>query len=58
MKTITLDDEYSYPLHTSGSISTLPMEPVDDTIDRLHAVVIALSAGVIATPGVAAADSV
>jgi hypothetical protein len=39
MKTITLDDEYSYPLHTSGSISTLPAEAQDDTIERLHAVV-------------------
>lgn len=39
MKTITLDDEFSYPLHQSGSISTLPSEPEDDTIARLHEVV-------------------
>lgn len=39
MKTITLDDEYSYTLHQSGSISTLPIDPPDDTIERLHAVI-------------------
>jgi hypothetical protein len=39
MKTITLDDEYSYTLHQSGSISTLPVEPEDDTIARLHEVI-------------------
>lgn len=36
---ITLDDEYSYPLHSTGSASTLPPEQEDDTIARLHAVV-------------------
>ena len=36
MKTITLDDEYSYTLHQSGSISTLPVEPEDDTICLLY----------------------
>jgi hypothetical protein len=36
MKPIRLDDEYSYPLHTSGSVSTLPAEPEDKTIADLH----------------------
>ena len=33
---ITMDDEYSYPVHTSGHASTLPAEPGDETIARLH----------------------
>jgi len=33
---ITLDDEYSYPLHNSGSVSTLPVPQEDDVIARLH----------------------
>ena len=36
---ITLDDEYSYPLHTSGSVSTLPAEPENETVAQLHQVV-------------------
>ena len=39
MKPITLDNEYSYPLHTSGHVSTLPSEPDDPVIERLHEVV-------------------
>jgi hypothetical protein len=33
---ITLDDEYSYPLHMQGSVSTLPAPREDDVIERLH----------------------
>lgn len=36
MKPITLDDEYSYPLHSSGHVSTLPSEQEDDAITQLH----------------------
>lgn len=36
---ITLDDEYSYPLHMSGSASTLPADSPDEVIARLHEVV-------------------
>lgn len=36
---IVLEDEYSYPLHATGAASTLPPEPEDDTIARLHAAV-------------------
>ena len=39
MTQITLDDEYSYPLHQTGSISTLPIDPPDDTLDRFYAVI-------------------
>ena len=39
MKPVTLDSEYSYPLHTSGYAGTLPAEREDDTIRRLHAVI-------------------
>lgn len=40
MKVITLDDEYSYPLHSSGSISTIPgVEDVDDVVRQLREVV-------------------
>lgn len=40
MKLITLDDEYSYPLHTSGSISTLPVvEGENEAVQLLHAAV-------------------
>lgn len=38
-KPITLDDEYSYPLHASGSASTLPPANENDVVARLHAVV-------------------
>lgn len=36
---IRLEDEFSYPLHTTGHVSTLPPEDEDDTIKRLHEVV-------------------
>lgn len=36
---ITMDDEYSYPLHTTGTASTLGPEPEDEVIAQLHAVV-------------------
>ena len=39
MKPITLDDEYSYPLHTTGSASTLPTEAARDFGAELRAVV-------------------
>lgn len=39
MRTITLDDEYSYPLHQSGHVSTLPVDHSDDIVQRLRDVV-------------------
>lgn len=37
---ITMDDEYSYPLHMQGMISTLPKDDEDDdVVAKLHAVV-------------------
>lgn len=36
---ITLDDEYSYPLHMTGQQSTLPYDEPRDVIGELHAVV-------------------
>lgn len=36
MKTITLDDDYSYPLHQSGHISLLPAEQENEAVRRLH----------------------
>ena len=40
MTPIFLDDEFSYPVHQSGSISTLTVtEPVDDVVAKLHALV-------------------
>lgn len=36
---ITLMDDWSYPLHSTGSASTLPPEPEDEVIAQLHAVV-------------------
>jgi hypothetical protein len=36
MTPIRLDDEYSYPLHTSGSVSTLPVEDENEAITQLH----------------------
>jgi hypothetical protein len=36
MTPIRLDDEYSYPLHTSGSVSTLPVEDENEAIAQLH----------------------
>lgn len=36
---ITLDDEYSYPLHMQGTASALPPEPPDEVIAKLHAIV-------------------
>lgn len=40
MNVITLDDEYSYPLHSSGSISVLPgTDDLDDVVRQLRDVV-------------------
>jgi len=39
MKPITLDDEYSYTLHMTGTASTLGPEAEDEIVKRLHAVV-------------------
>lgn len=40
MTPITLDDEYSYPVHQTGGIGTLTVtEPVEDVIAKLHAVI-------------------
>ena len=40
MKVITLDDEYSYPLHSSGSVSVIPgVDDDDDIVQQLHDVV-------------------
>jgi hypothetical protein len=41
MTPITLDDEYSYPLHSTGSVSTLQSETDQDdqTVAELHKVV-------------------
>lgn len=39
MRTITLDDEYSYPLHQSGYVSTLPVDHSNDIVQRLRDVV-------------------
>lgn len=36
MKTIVLDDQYSYPLHTSGHVSCLPTEQENESIRLLH----------------------
>ena len=36
MKPIRLEDEYSYPLHQTGSISILPAEEVDEKITQLR----------------------
>ncbi|MEY2875251.1 MAG: hypothetical protein RLZZ373_2622 [Pseudomonadota bacterium] len=34
-----VDGEYSYSVHMTGQATTLPSEPEDDVIERLHAVV-------------------
>ena len=39
MRTITLDDEYSYPLHQIGHVSTLPVDYSDYIVQRLRDVV-------------------
>ena len=39
MKPITSDDEYSYPLHSSGSCSTLPGTDENEVIKQLHEVI-------------------
>lgn len=39
MKPITLDDEYSYPLHTNGQASTLPHDAPRDIGAELRAIV-------------------
>jgi hypothetical protein len=36
---ITSDDEYSYPLHMGGAVSTLPYDPPRDFGAELRAVV-------------------
>lgn len=36
MTPIRLDDDWSYPIHTTGYVSTLPNEPENDALDRLH----------------------
>lgn len=36
MKLITMDSEYSYPLHVTGMASTLPAKPEDEVIRQLH----------------------
>lgn len=33
---ITLDDEYSYPVHQTGSVSTLSPEPENEAVTLLH----------------------
>lgn len=37
-KPITMDDEYSYPLHASGAASTLPVELERDVGAELRAI--------------------
>jgi hypothetical protein len=39
LQPITLDDEYSYPLHTTGTASTLPVDQERDYGAELRAVV-------------------
>jgi hypothetical protein len=39
MKPIVLDDEFSYPLHSTGSISLMPVDAIDDPVAKLHAIV-------------------
>lgn len=40
MTPIILDDEYSYAVHQTGSISTLTViQAEDDVVARLHAVI-------------------
>lgn len=39
LQPIRLDDEWNYPLHLTGHISTLPPEPEDDLVRQLHDVV-------------------
>ena len=39
MKPITLDDEYTYPMHMTGQATTLPVGQEDDVIKRLHEIV-------------------
>ena len=36
---ITLNDDYSYPLHMLGHCSPLPPEPENDAVAALHAIV-------------------
>ena len=36
---ITLENDYSYTVHQTGSVSTLPAEPEDETVAQLHQVV-------------------
>lgn len=39
MNPIRLDDEYSYPLHQTGHVSTLPVEPQNEAIAALHEII-------------------
>jgi hypothetical protein len=39
MRPITLDDEYSYPLHMTGQASALPPEQENEAVRQLHAAV-------------------
>ena len=43
-------DEYSYPLHMLGTATPLHEEPKDDTISRLHAVVLEITGKPVETP--------
>lgn len=36
---IILADEYSYPLHQSGSISTLPTDDENEAVAMLHEII-------------------
>ena len=50
MKPITLDDEYSYPLHTTGMASTLPSEAERDFGAELRAVLKEVTGEVVPEP--------
>lgn len=39
MNPIRLEDEHSYTVHQTGSVSTLPAEPENETVAQLHQVV-------------------
>ncbi|CAB5220913.1 hypothetical protein UFOVP241_49 [uncultured Caudovirales phage] len=39
MNPIRLEDDYSYTVHQTGSVSTLPAEPENETVEQLHQVV-------------------
>lgn len=50
MSPIRLDDDYSYTVHQTGSVSTLPTEPEDQTIADLHQVVFEVTGKRVETP--------